>query len=178
MDKMNPLSVDEGFKVTESAIDHVTNQLSLLEPAAPIQTRIQTPELVKALGTAAQGGFADAVQLLLEPGVDVNAYDGECTALHRAVYFDRPQAVEVLLKHKANPNLLHKNGVSPLVEAARKNLAQIIRMLLNNGANAKEPGLLFNVMPRANAETFQGLVEAGADLQPLHEGLPVLNQAI
>ena len=46
--------------------------------------RIQTPELVKALATAAMLGYVDTVALLLETGVDVDGYDGECTPLWRA----------------------------------------------------------------------------------------------
>ena len=140
--------------------------------------RSQTPELVKALGTAAMHGFTDIVVLLLECGVDIDAYDEECTALLRAVEGRQIDTVESLLEHDANPNLPRKKGSSPLLAAAYRNQLKIVRMLLAKGADAKEPGLLFKAVHGFDAEMLVYLVDAGADINAMHDGNPKISAAI
>ena len=140
--------------------------------------RIQTPELVKALGTAAMQGFTDTVALLLETGVDVDAYDGECTALWRAAERGHSEAVELLLEHKADPNLPRKKGTSPLLAAASRNHVNVVRMLIREGADATIPGLMHKAMDCMDDDMLGVLVDAGADLHAIHDGKTVLIAAI
>ena len=153
------------------------SKIESCQPPDPLP-RIQTPELVKALNTAAMHGFADTTSLLLATGVDVNAYDEEFTALWRAVEACRTKTVELLLEHEADPNLPRKKGSSPLQIAVSRGQLGIVRMLVAKGADVKEPGLLHRAMNGIDEEILACLVDAGADVCALQDGKPVLFAAI
>jgi tankyrase len=84
----------------------------------------------------------------LEAGVDIHATDKNgVTALHHAVRFRSPAAVETLIEHGANVNqACHRNGSTPLHRAVTQTGApgtagkgdaarQIIEILLAAGAD-------------------------------------------
>ena len=129
-----------------------------------------TPEGSTALIRAAANGHVAAVKLLLEKGADASAADDNgMTALHYAVvkglwvirgitlrhynnYLLRPhvpELVDVLVAHRANPNVQIKKGpetvwfvdgmspagATPLLLAAISNNAGIMKTLLDAGAD-------------------------------------------
>ena len=63
------------------------------------------------------------VKLLLEAGADPDlpSYTSDYTPLHAAVGRNSKSTVELLLAHKANPNVVDTSGESPLSYARRKN---------------------------------------------------------
>jgi len=74
------------------------------------------------------------IKLLLKYGADIN-YRNKIgwTALHYAVYYDKDEITEILLKHKANPNVMTYSGLTPLKLALKFN-KRIINMLKLYGA--------------------------------------------
>jgi ankyrin repeat protein len=94
------------------------------------------------LAEAAERGDRAAVRVLLEQRVDVNGrgVDG-ATALHRAVYADRPDIVELLLRAGADASAGDRYGVTPLYLACVNGNAKVIERLLDAGAdpNAVDP---------------------------------------
>jgi ankyrin repeat protein len=92
---------------------------------------------------AAYNGHVDAVRLLLEHNADVNSQnDRGRTPLHNAIRCDRfkadrPQIVQLLLKHGANANIRNYNKRrTPLhLASKRADLLDILRLLLEHGAD-------------------------------------------
>ena len=85
---------------------------------------------------AAQSGNAALVRALVQQGVDVNAsaVDG-ATALHRAVYADRLDIADMLLRAGANVKAGDRYGVVPLTLACINGSPEMIRRLLDAGAD-------------------------------------------
>ena len=95
------------------------------------------------LAEAAARGDREAVRVLLQQRVDVNAVriDGT-TALHAAVHADHLDIAEALLRAGANVSAADRYGVTPLTLACVNGNADMIRRLLDAGAdpNAADPG--------------------------------------
>jgi ankyrin repeat protein len=96
---------------------------------------------------ASSNADPDVVKFLLSKGADANAVtpDG-ATALHYA--FDPRKALDVsrlervathLLEHDANPNALRDDGISPLHLAAQGYAPELVRLLIDAGANLGLP---------------------------------------
>ena len=86
---------------------------------------------------AAVGGRAEAVELLIERGADVNAAgpDGG-TALHGAAFLGHEKAVEVLIRGGAKVNAVNKGGSTPLDtavldEGTTRYFASVLQLELN-----------------------------------------------
>jgi ankyrin repeat protein len=80
-----------------------------------------------------------AVRNLIERGVNINfANERGITPLHKAVFISDKAMVESLLEYKPNVDLQTKDGRNtPLMLAAEKGNANILKLLLDNGANKK-----------------------------------------
>ena len=80
---------------------------------------------------AASGANAETVKFLLESGADVNAVDTneKFTALMHAAAEGQTKVVEILLKHKADPELRDADGDTALVFAQNNGHANVIRLL-------------------------------------------------
>lgn len=106
----------------------------LLAAGADTMVRIDNCTLVShvALGLSNTDGHADAVQVLLEAGVEPDEvdYDG-CSALHHAATHGNLKVAQVLLRWKADLTLQDGIGWTPLHFAARENQKEIIRLLVN-----------------------------------------------
>eukprot|EP01045_Picozoa_sp_COSAG04_P033226 COSAG04_NODE_6794_length_1254_cov_0.816450_2_plen_147_part_01 len=96
------------------------------------------------LNDAAMDGDCDTITGMLDSGLDVNALietadkSGKCvatTALHWAVTYNQAAAARLLLDRGANPNLARSDGGTPLMEAAAKGFAPIVRLLLEAKAD-------------------------------------------
>ncbi|XP_055903120.1 putative ankyrin repeat protein RF_0381 [Eupeodes corollae] len=82
------------------------------------------------------GTKAEIAKMLLSMGANVDAKtkDKKITALHIACSQTNPDVVKVLLEYKANVNCL-VGDVSPLMIAAKRGNASIMKMLIANGAS-------------------------------------------
>jgi ankyrin repeat protein len=118
---------------------------------------------------AAEVGSVDAMRILIDHGVDVNAQnDFGSTALMWSV--PDPSKVRLLLDHGAQVSLTARSGRSALIIAAFTNpSAEVVRLLLAKGAKVDVMDLR-HVTP-LNAATFGNdtatvrlLVDAGADI--------------
>jgi ankyrin repeat protein len=92
------------------------------------------------------------------------------TPLHLASFFSQPAAVEELLKNGADPNAVATNGskLAVINSAAASNNAELVKMLLREGANpdSQQAGgftALHAAAQHNNAEMVQALLDSGAD---------------
>jgi ankyrin repeat protein len=113
-----------------------------------------TPEGSTALMIALQNDASEVAAYLIDKGADPNKSTTGYTALHLAVAERRPELVQALLKHGANPNVPLTKG-SPTIEGASSQ-AQLPEYLL--GAT---PFLLAAALD--DALSMKLLVTAGAD---------------
>jgi ankyrin repeat protein len=86
-------------------------------------------------------GDNDVVKLLLDHHADANmeSSDGQSltiTPLGLAAIHDHPEMVKMLLADHADPNAAYSNGETPLLTAIRNNKTEILKLLLDNHANA------------------------------------------
>ena len=102
--------------------------VALLE-AAPKEQR------ASALCAAASANKAETLARLLDGGIDPNASRAGVSALHCAARSDSAEALRVLISRGAEPNPVGPGGRTPLMEAAEKSSAKVVRALLDAGAN-------------------------------------------
>jgi uncharacterized protein len=130
----------------------------------------EEPELT--IFEAAAVGKVDRVHqlLLLEAGfVDLWSPDG-FTALHLASFFGHVEIAAELLRRGADVNAVARNqlGVQPINSAAAGNHTEVVRVLLDHGAdpNAREAAGFAPIHAAAhngNDELYELLVARGAD---------------
>jgi len=126
---------------------------------------------------AARDGDTIKVEALVAAGADLNAWTktGAC-ALHAAVAGDQPGMVKWLLAHGANPNRMGNTGYpvnsldTPLAEASRVGSMEMVRMLLQAGAdlNALDDKATQVANLSGNIEVFQYLQSIGGKVWPDH----------
>jgi len=86
---------------------------------------------------AAYNGQLDTIKTAIRDGVNVNAQDDYgWTAIRYAVRNNQAEAALLLCtEYKADINLPSKSGRTPLMSAAGNNLQEMVRGLVNLGAN-------------------------------------------
>ena len=135
--------------------------LSLCPPPA---SAADSP-LVRA---AAAGDFATLRTLLAQGGHDVNAQDGDGTAvLHWVVRRGDAPTVDALLRAGARPSVANALGITPAYIAAEHGDAPILKRLLDAGADVttSDPSgdtLLMAAVRSGNPEAVQLLLDRGA----------------
>jgi ankyrin repeat protein len=148
--------------------NNLTQLKALLGQAS--NTAVADNRGITPLMYAAEIGSLDAMRLLIDAGVDVNAQNGfGSTALMWSV--SDPAKVRLLLDHGAQVNTVAKSGRTALIIAAFTNpSADMVRLLLAKGAKVDVMDQR-HVTP-LNAATFGNdtatvrlLLEAGADME-------------
>lgn len=92
----------------------------------------------QALGLACYFGHYDVAEYLIKAGAPVNApsrNDLKAAPIQSAAAAGRTKIVELLLKHKADPNIREQGGYTPLHAAAQNGDEETIRALLYGGAD-------------------------------------------
>lgn len=120
-------------------VDQVERELSKasLDPTQrarkPIPNREQS-----ALHVAAERGFSEIVEMLLESGLAVDFRD-VCgrTPLHLAALYHRVDTADILLDFGADPNARDHWEETPLSLARAQDWLKVIEILLDNGARPK-----------------------------------------
>jgi uncharacterized protein len=110
---------------------------------------------VSATTMAAHSNFEDMVEFLLEKGANASADGAGFSAIHPAIMHRSTRMVRALLEHGADPNAVLKTwtperrtskdysfypelvGSTPLWLAARFNQPEVMRLLLEHGADPK-----------------------------------------
>ncbi|MBV4459468.1 ankyrin repeat domain-containing protein [Pseudomonas sp. COR58] len=102
--------------------------------------RQMTPEEAAAFTeqvfNKAREGDAAMLDRLISAGLPVNLRNGKGdTLLMLASYYGHLDAVQVLLKHKADPEQRNGNGQSPIAGAAFKGDLAVVKALVDGGAD-------------------------------------------
>jgi len=110
---------------------------------------------VSATAMAAHSNFEDMLEFLLDKGANASADEAGFSALHPAIMHHSTRMVRALLDHGANPNAILKTwtperrtskdfsfypelvGATPLWLAARFTQPEVMRLLLQHGADPK-----------------------------------------
>jgi uncharacterized protein len=140
---------------------------------------------VTPLMVAAEGGFVQLVQVLLDAGADVSAVDDEdSTALQYAVREGHLTLVQVLVQHGANPNeeVVDKADKKHnlLLDAIQGNDVDLSVLLVNRGANVSvsdDDGVsaLIQAAYLGHDTVVQALLAHGADIAHVNnEGITAL----
>eukprot|EP00871_Galdieria_phlegrea_P001415 jgi/Galph1/2274/GphlegSOOS_G919.1 len=135
----------------------------LLEHGAQVDIKSakgQTP-----LFHACQKGHSSIVQMLLAAGANANAQDEQqLVPLHLAALCGQAECSKVLiLEGKAQVDKKNANDITPLHYAVRGGHVEVVRCLLENGANVAPAGLggplLFVAIENGDIECVKALIE-------------------
>lgn len=115
-----------------------------------------------------------ALKVIIADGLDVNMWDIQgATLLARAVQWNRSHAAQLLLDCGADPNGFSSNGLTPMMRARTKEMAEL---LVQYGATQDMPSRTSSRFPYSdetalivqtragNLEVVQFLVSIGADI--------------
>jgi ankyrin repeat protein len=137
------------------------------------------------LQEAARDGNREEVDRLLDASADVNARGNKgCTALTTALIEERWDVAELLLERGADPRIADNQNNTPILHAASGASAELIRALLDAGADVSARGAsiprmgltesdvreqarltpAFVAAAAGNASALEVLIERGADL--------------
>jgi hypothetical protein len=147
-----------------------------------INAQRRQAHLNSMLSEAAKRGDVRSINDVLTQGAQIDAGNNRgATALMVAIEAGHADAVDAILEHHANPNLVGQEGTTPLMVAANTGGQQgfvnmgrnpeqdrIVRMLIEHGAslNAQEVHgytALMLSLSRRNLDTTKLIVRAGAD---------------
>lgn len=155
---------------------HVSRVLSLIGPPPPLPKPARAMRALtiddRLLFAAASGKVPD-IEACLAEGAAVNFQrDDGVSSLHAGAW--SADAVRVLLRAGANPNIRNTSGDTPLIVAASKRSADVVRMLIDHGADItcrrKNNSTALHVACAAAAPSIvRALVERGADVNALNE---------
>ena len=87
------------------------------------------------LALACCDGHIDIINELLAAGAPVDPVGQDGTPLLNAAYFGHTEAVDILLKAGADPNISSASGETPLLAAALGGYVEIGKLLIEKGAN-------------------------------------------
>lgn len=156
----------------------IANVRFLLEHGADVRVYQVCGDEMPPLISAARLGYPEIVQLLLEHGADPNMQmkGSRKNALTEIAYDTAPATIQMLLDWGADPNLAGWCGQTPLMQAARLGLTEVVQLLIDHGANvnaADDAGftplmyIAFDAAGGEDKKTIHAarlLIEHGADL--------------
>jgi ankyrin repeat protein len=132
-------------------------------------TEDEAAEFTEQVFNKARDGDAVMLDRLIGAGLPVNLRNGKGdTLLMLASYYGHVDAVQVLLKHKADPELRNGNGQSPIAGAAFKGDLAVVKALVEGGAEIEgssfdgRTALMMAAMFN-RVEIVDYLIEKGAD---------------
>ncbi|XP_076942973.1 uncharacterized protein LOC143613028 [Bidens hawaiensis] len=144
---------------------HISTAKYLIEHGA-------NPSLSSELGATALHhvagiGHIELMELLISCGVDVNSQSESGTPLIWAAGHGQQEALKLLLKHKADPNIETDDGITPLLSAVAAGSLQCLDLLIQAGAKvniiAGGATPLHIAADIGNSELITCLLKAGAD---------------
>lgn len=138
-DGLTALSIAAGRKHK-----HITEFLSdILE----VDVNKASESGITPLLMVAEVGWTDVMERLLSRGANVDAAPkgikaeeakiAGSTPLIGATKYNNPEAVKLLLKHKANPNHQNQSGISALMLAAEQGYFECVKNLVDGGADVE-----------------------------------------
>lgn len=140
----------------------------------------------KEIVSQARNGSVDNVKKLIEKDpscVNARSHGLKITALHAASQHGRSDIVTLLLSHGAIVDVTDIQGFTPLMNAVIYNHFDIVRNLLNNGAdpnhqNQMDQFPLLLALWQDNMEMFDLLLSKGAKINMVSEGKTLLHFAM
>ena len=120
-----------------SATGKINNILRLLA-RDPQLVNAYAEDGFQALGLACYFGHFDVAEYLIKAGAPINSpsrNDLKAAPIQSAAAAGHGKIVELLLQHKADPNIREQGGYTPLHAAAQNGDKDMIRTLLYGGAD-------------------------------------------
>ncbi|KAJ6517624.1 hypothetical protein DFH09DRAFT_1098924 [Mycena vulgaris] len=110
----------------------------------------------------------DIFWVLIEHGADVNTGGEHGTPMHRAIHHNDYILARFLIQHNANVHALGGTGHTALYTAASLGHLEIIRLLVENGANTNAKGGIALIAAARNGhyEAVRLLIAHGAEVNP------------
>ena len=123
---------------------------------------VQAADLSEELFAAARKGDTEAVKVLLQKGVDVNAKTRYgATALHYACDRGHLDLVRLLIERGADVNAKDTfYGITPLNWAITRDHPAVVKLLLEKGAQSKEMAIV-NSIDEGHTEVAKTVLEMG-----------------
>ncbi|OQD68299.1 hypothetical protein PENPOL_c003G10753 [Penicillium polonicum] len=122
------------------------------------------------LFAASEGGFLDIVQLLIQKGADIDAFDGfRETPLYIACENGHIEVVRLLLDKGADVHHRNQFGWTPVNTASDEGFSDIVLLLVERGAdinvqNESGESPLSSACRRGHIEVVRLLLDKGADI--------------
>jgi ankyrin repeat protein len=151
---LSPIMIAAYYREPEIAsfLADKTVALTIFEAAATgkinniLRLLARDPQLVnayaadgfQALGLACYFGHYDVVEYLIKAGAPVHSpsrNDLKAAPIQSAASAGHAKIVDLLLKHKADPNVREQGGYTPLHAAAQNGDLEMIRALIYGGAD-------------------------------------------
>lgn len=136
---------------------------------AGAKVNLKNKEHMTPLMYAVEGGHSDIVRILLESKANVNAQDDRGYSILvmgiKGVLRNGTEIVQMLLQAKPDIHLGKKMGITAVSVAIRFGLTDIVRVLIEKGADIHYPGVLFTAIDGRNPDTVRFLIQAGAGVQ-------------
>src|SRR5215208_3181323 len=124
--------------------------------------------LAAPIHVAAKTGDVAGIAAALDAGAKINESDGAAPPLYYAVQGAQLGAAKLLIERGADVNAPTAFGVAPLAPAVGKRNVELIKLLLDHGANPNSvvgtATVLHLAVERGCLDCVKALVEAGADV--------------
>ena len=149
----------------------------LLSNGAKVNSENSNISQPTPLHIAVENNEREMIELLLEMGAAINIRGGKrkCTPLFEAVYLNKRDITELLLRKGALIDVPNDESVTPLRAAVDRGYADLVRMLLQHGANVNSAGEyskhsgftpLHVAALKGSLDMLELLLDSGAEVNP------------